>query len=1434
MKLTFLACWSGKMTMRPIQVFGQFFSVLAVFTIAIILTSSLSGEETQGEYAFYTSPEGTNYVAVGLRGVPIPSTATTEVVFLVDTSASQVGQARRDTLATLAATIGNLPENAQIQILTMDVETESLTVGFVPNGSAELRAALAKLQRRVPLGAADMGKGLETAQKTFAGRNPDARRAVVYFGNGRSMAKTVDISLFEKEVNDYVAARIPFTACAVGIGTNLGLIGAFTNQTGGNLIDMNTQIQAGSDSALVTALDLVLEDKEKNKAKVVELPKFTQIFGKQVADSIAATIVWPYQGSYAFPEDWEIYPQTLQPIRSDRETILVGRTHAEKLAAFTLKLKGATPGNEMDLAWNFVPNQEPGAASGNNFLVAVVELAAKDNGLTMPIVGWDSLSTIRDGFVVNITDQINRADAAIKTGNRNQAMTILNNVLRLDPKNKTAERLYKIAEQNEEGEPLTIEETTDNENISSPKSSFSRTRFEEQTPIVATNGTVDNNANTNASEVNRTPQLVDAVTQEQNIVSQKVMNEVRQTINDAALRMNNDPEGALQNLKLTASMVRDNTSLNPDERLLALDRIGNTIRQVQHVQYKNEFQRIQADANAAAERDRLQTLHDLQESRTKAIQIFNRFAALMSAGEYKVATTVAGVAMEMIPDSTTPFAAQRLAEMASYVVEYNELRHRRHLGFVESLMEAERSFIPIPEEPPLTYIEPERWLLLSERRKERYAVSDLSQSGAAEKKISKALEKNMDLDLDENTTFEDLFNMIKDKNPGINIALDPKGAGDLNITSSSPVVREPMKYSGIKLRSILRIILSEQTLTYCIKNEVLLITSEEEAKKYMSVKVYPMADLVVDTTPISGGMGGMMGGMGGMMNGGGMGYGGGMSGGYGGGMSGGYGGMSGGYGGMSGGYGGGMGGGMWSIPDEIRKDAPAKTEQTVTESAKAKQTLVNAKTATNLPEFWDAFFSVNENNQALIKEIGYRLLDEMIAKKPVEDQVIAFVESALLNDAGQPWMYEALALTLYRKGAPMREVERAVLSAADFCENPIDLMNVAFFMRTLGMKQKAFPLYKQALEIMIPKQEFYSAAFRLGQELYDEFQDETSLRWIALAILAQEWESISGRKMSEKALNTLQNLEAKMQKNGRVEEALQLAAEVREARLRDCVVTIEWTGNAGLDLMVREPTDTYCWFASPRTLSGGILKTIPVTESGEIITGTLTEQSGVKKISYICPKGFNGRYAVVLRKDWGDLANNMIKIAVETNIVPGEKGREGTAFQMKQEGIIVCFDLETGRRTESLEEGVLDVASLRMNVAQKQLARNNALKRLADDGVLGQIIGGSSGSNEFGYNPLNPGNGSSRNYYPYNYGPSVVGYRPVITTLPQGAMLTTNAVVSADRRYVRLSPSPQFTDIRSVFKYNMAGGDSEDISGSMGTSGTGGFGGNTSGFGGGY
>ena len=49
---------------------------------------------------------------------------------------------------------------------------------------------------------------------------------------------------------------------------------------------------------------------------------------------------------------------------------------------------------------------------------------------------------------------------------------------------------------------------------------------------------------------------------------------------------------------------------------------------------------------------------------------------------------------------------------------------------------------------------------------------------------------------------------------------------------------------------------------------------------------------------------------------------------------------------------------------------------------------------------------------------------------------------------------------------------------------------------------------------------------------------------------------------------------------------------------------------------------------------------------------------------------------------------------------------------------------------------------------------------------------------------------------------SRVGFQPVITMLPQGASLSASAVVSGDRRYVRIGLTPFFSTIGNVDTFN--------------------------------
>ncbi len=50
---------------------------------------------------------------------------------------------------------------------------------------------------------------------------------------------------------------------------------------------------------------------------------------------------------------------------------------------------------------------------------------------------------------------------------------------------------------------------------------------------------------------------------------------------------------------------------------------------------------------------------------------------------------------------------------------------------------------------------------------------------------------------------------------------------------------------------------------------------------------------------------------------------------------------------------------------------------------------------------------------------------------------------------------------------------------------------------------------------------------------------------------------------------------------------------------------------------------------------------------------------------------------------------------------------------------------------------------------------------------------------------------------------NAVGYMPIITWLPQGTHFGASAVVSPDRRHVRVSPTPFFSSVGPVYSYNL-------------------------------
>ena len=138
------------------------------------------------------------------------------------------------------------------------------------------------------------------------------------------------------------------------------------------------------------------------------------------------------------------------------------------------------------------------------------------------------------------------------------------------------------------------------------------------------------------------------------------------------------------------------------------------------------------------------------------------------------------------------------------------------------------------------FLEEQRKLVQAERDAAvpRCPVVDIEMTPATEK-IEKTLKQPTEFSFSE-TPLADVVDYLKKKHQ-IEIQIDRKALNDVGIDSSTTPITRNTK--GVSLRSALRLLLRDLDLTYVIEDEVLLITTPEEAETRLTTKIYAVGDL---------------------------------------------------------------------------------------------------------------------------------------------------------------------------------------------------------------------------------------------------------------------------------------------------------------------------------------------------------------------------------------------------------------------------------------------------------------------------------------------------------------------------------------------------------------------------------------------------------------
>ena len=112
----------------------------------------------------------------------------------------------------------------------------------------------------------------------------------------------------------------------------------------------------------------------------------------------------------------------------------------------------------------------------------------------------------------------------------------------------------------------------------------------------------------------------------------------------------------------------------------------------------------------------------------------------------------------------------------------------------------------------------------------RYSVEEVS---AAERQIEKAMKTLVEIEFEEATLHDVVALLAEQRN--IQIVLDESGLAAEGVTADVPIT---CSLKGVQLKSALNLMLDQLRLSAMVKDEVLLITSQERAMRYVVPRVY--------------------------------------------------------------------------------------------------------------------------------------------------------------------------------------------------------------------------------------------------------------------------------------------------------------------------------------------------------------------------------------------------------------------------------------------------------------------------------------------------------------------------------------------------------------------------------------------------------------------
>ncbi|MEE2639091.1 MAG: hypothetical protein VX768_00570, partial [Planctomycetota bacterium] len=334
---------------------------------------------------------------------------------------------------------------------------------------------------------------------------------------------------------------------------------------------------------------------------------------------------------------------------------------------------------------------------------------------------------------------------------------------------------------------------------------------------------------------------LDSIEQEQQVIYQRMSNEVFRE-QQVAERLNSqkNPRAALTHLESLRTRVAG-SQLSEELKRKLVTIVDRRIKDQQTFIEENLSEIKNEEINAERMADVIERRNRKVEVGQQIQQLVEDFNGLMDQQRFAEAEMIARQANELAPEMDVVKALVWKSKFASRMQRLNQIDDEKENGFVGSMINVQEASRPFDDDrTPLRFMEAENWRELSDMRlREMQRVAGQSLQDVMIR--TKLQERKIDARFEEKPLWE-VLELIGEQ-AGVNFNYDNQALAEAGVTKERPVtlqLREP-----ISMEAALNNLLRDLSLTFTVKDEVVLITTPQRKSQDVHERVYYVADLVV-------------------------------------------------------------------------------------------------------------------------------------------------------------------------------------------------------------------------------------------------------------------------------------------------------------------------------------------------------------------------------------------------------------------------------------------------------------------------------------------------------------------------------------------------------------------------------------------------------------